>query len=60
MRTMQLIDLVGVGLLVLGGVAIGLGELALTRGDDLDALYWLIAGLAGLAAGVQMTRPGKA
>jgi hypothetical protein len=57
---MHLIDFMAVSLLVLGGVAIAFGQTALARGDDFDALYWLVAGLSGLAAAVQTARPGKA
>jgi hypothetical protein len=53
------IDVVGVCLLALSAAAIGFGQAALARADDFDALYWLAVGLAGLAAAVQITRPGK-
>jgi len=46
-----------------GVVAVQTGEpveTALARADDFEAYYWLVAGIAGLAAAVQMTRPGKA
>ncbi len=55
----QAIDLVGICLLVLSAAAIALGQVAMARADDFDALYWLAVGLAGLAAAVQITRPGK-
>ncbi len=54
------IEVLAVSLLLLGTLAIVLGQTALTQGDDLVALYWLVAGLAGLAAAVQIVRPGKA
>jgi len=57
---MHLIDFIGVSLLVLAALAIAFGQAALARADDFDALYWLVAGIAGLAAAVQITRPGKA
>jgi hypothetical protein len=53
------IDVVGSCLLVLAVVAIAFGQAALARAEDLDALYWLAVGLAGLAAAVQITRPGR-
>ena len=56
---MQAIDVVGLSLLVLSAAAIVFGQAALARGDDFDALYWLAVGIAGLAAAVQITRPGK-
>jgi hypothetical protein len=57
---MHLIDAFALILLLLSATAIVLGEVALARADDFEAYYWLIAGIAGLAAAVQMTRPGKA
>jgi hypothetical protein len=57
--SVQVIDVVGLFLLVLSAAAIVFGQGALARGDDFDALYWLAVGLAGLAAAVQITRPGK-
>jgi hypothetical protein len=58
--SMHLIDWMAVTLLFLGTVAVALGQTALSRGDDFEALYWLFAGLLGVAAAVQITRPGKA
>jgi hypothetical protein len=57
---MHLIDIIAVLLLALSTAAIALGQAALARADDFQALYWLVAGIAGLAAAVQVTRPGKA
>jgi hypothetical protein len=57
---MLLIDFIALSLLVLAALSIALGQAALARADDFEALYWLIAGVAGLAAAVQMARPGKA
>ena len=56
---MHAIDVLGACLLVLSAAAIGFGQAALARAEDFDALYWLVVGLAGLAAAVQITRPGK-
>jgi hypothetical protein len=57
---MHLVDAVALILLALSATAIALGQAALARADDFVALYWLVAGIAGLAAAVQLTRPGKA
>jgi hypothetical protein len=57
---MHLVDFMAVTLLVLAAGAIAFGQTALSRGDDFDALYWLVAGALGLAAAVQIARPGKA
>jgi hypothetical protein len=57
---MHLVDVAAVSLLALSALAIAFGETALARADDFDALYWLVAGVVGLAAAVQLMRPGKA
>jgi poly(3-hydroxybutyrate) depolymerase len=57
---MNLIDGIAVTLLIMSAGAIAFGQMALARSDDFAALYWLVAGLASLAAAVQITRPGKA
>jgi purine nucleoside permease len=57
---MHFIDALALILLLLSATAIVLGQAALSRADDFEASYWLVAGIAGLAAAVQMTRPGKA
>jgi hypothetical protein len=57
---MHFIEALALILLVLSATAIVLGQAALARADDFEAYYWLVAGIAGLAAAVQMTRPGKA
>jgi hypothetical protein len=57
---MHFIDALALILLLLSATAIVLGQAALARADDFEAYYWLVAGIAGLAAAVQMTRPGKA
>jgi len=55
----HVIDVVGVCLLVLSVAAIAFGQAALARADDFDALYWLVVGVAGLFAAVQIVRPAK-
>lgn len=55
---MQLVDGVAV-LLVLGAAAaFTFGALALTKSNDLEALYYLIVGIVALRAGIQVVRPG--
>ncbi len=60
LREVRIIDVLGLGLLVLAALAIGLGQASLAREDDAGALYWLVVGLSGLAAAVQIARPGRA
>ncbi|MBV9950146.1 MAG: hypothetical protein JOZ69_25120 [Myxococcales bacterium] len=55
---MQLVDLLAIVLVVFGGAAFILGELALSRAEDLQALYWLAVGMIAVRAGVQVARPG--
>ncbi len=57
---MHLLDIVGVTLLVLSVAAFAFGQAALARSDDASAIYWLLVGVAGMTAAVQITRPGKA
>ena len=46
-------------LLVLGAAAaFTFGALALTRSNDVEALYFLVIGVVALRAGVQIVRPG--
>lgn len=55
---MQLLDALA-ALLVLGAAAaFTFGALALTRSNDVEALYFLVIGVVALRAGVQIVRPG--
>ncbi|AKU97184.1 hypothetical protein AKJ09_03848 [Labilithrix luteola] len=55
---MQVLDVLAV-LLVLGAAAaFTFGALALTRSNDVEALYFLVIGAVALRAGVQIVRPG--
>jgi hypothetical protein len=55
---MQVLDVLAV-LLVLGAAAaFTFGALALTRSNDVEALYYLVVGVVALRAGVQIVRPG--
>jgi hypothetical protein len=56
---MHFLDVVALTLMGLSTLAMALGQAALARAEDFEALYWLTFGIAGLAAAVQLTRPGK-
>ena len=55
---MQLVDVLAIVLVLAAGVAFFVGEGALARAEDLQALYWLIVGVVALRAAVQVARPG--
>jgi hypothetical protein len=55
---MRLIDVVAIALVVAAAGAFFMGETALARAEDLQALYWLVVGIASLRAGVGIARPG--
>jgi hypothetical protein len=55
---MQLVDALAIALVIAAGVAFVLGETALTRAEDLRAIYWLAVGVVSLRAAVQVARPG--
>jgi hypothetical protein len=55
---MQLLDALA-ALLVLGAAAaFTFGALALSRSNDVEALYFLVVGVVALRAGVHLARPG--
>jgi hypothetical protein len=53
-------DAVAILLLLLAVAAFGVGQAALARAEDLEALYWLVVGVVGVRAAVQLARPGNA
>jgi hypothetical protein len=55
---MHLVDLLAIALLVAAATAFVLGEGALSRAEDLLALYWLAVGVVSLRAASQIARPG--
>lgn len=57
---MNVLDAVAIALLLGAVSALALGEAALMRAQDLEAVYWLVAALVGLRAAVQFGKPGKA
>ena len=55
---MQILDALA-ALLVLGAAAaFALGATALSRANDIEAIYFLVVGIVALRAGVQIVRPG--
>ncbi len=55
---MHWMDVVAIALVLAAAGAFFLGETALARAEDLQALYWLVVGIASLRAGVGIARPG--
>lgn len=58
LRGMQLADALAVVLIVIAAVAFWFGNAALSRAEDLKALYWLLVGVVTVRAAVQVARPG--
>ena len=55
---MHLLDLLAALLVIGAAAAFTFGALALTRSNDVEALYFLVVGVVALRAGVQLVRPG--
>ncbi len=55
---MQLLDLLGAALVIGAAAAFTFGAVALTKSNDVEALYFLVVGIVALRAGVQIVRPG--
>jgi hypothetical protein len=55
---MQIGDILAIVLLAGAAVAFGMGSMALSRAEDLKALYWLMIGVFALRGAVQVGRPG--
>lgn len=55
---MQVLDVLAVLLVVGAAAAFTFGAMALTRSNDVEALYYLVIGVVALRAGVQIVRPG--
>ena len=55
---MQVTDAVAILLTVGAGVAFIVGERALARVDDMQAIYWLTVGMGSLYASVRLVKPG--
>ena len=58
LRMMKLVDVLAVALVVGAVGAFVAGEAAMTRAEDLRAVYWLAVGVVSLRAAVQVVRPG--
>jgi hypothetical protein len=55
---MALLDVLA-ALLVLGAAAaFAFGATALSRANDIEAIYFLVVGIVALRAGIQVVRPG--
>ena len=57
LRGMQIADALAVALLAIAAVAFWFGNAALSRAEDLKALYWLLVGIVTVRAAVQIARP---
>jgi hypothetical protein len=55
---MQLLDVLAAVLVVGAAAAFTFGSMALARGGDVEAIYYLVIGIVALRAGVQLVRPG--
>lgn len=55
---MQLLDVLAALLVLAAAAALAFGAVALSRSNDVEALYMLIVGVVGLRAGAQLVRPG--
>jgi hypothetical protein len=55
---MHLLDGLAALLVVGAAAAFTFGALALSRSNDVEALYMLVVGVVALRAGMQIVRPG--
>lgn len=55
---MQLLDVLAALLVIGAAAAFTFGALALSRSNDIEALYLLVVGVVALRAGVQLVRTG--
>ncbi len=55
---MQTLDALAALLVIGAAAAFTFGAMALTKSNDLEALYLLVVGVVALRAGVQIVRPG--
>jgi hypothetical protein len=55
---MRLVDGLAIALVIASGAAFIAGEVALSKAEDLRAIYWLAIGVVSLRAAVQIARPG--
>jgi hypothetical protein len=55
---MQVPDVIAIVLVVGAGLAFVVGDRALARADDVQAIYWLAVGTVSLYASVKIAKPG--
>jgi hypothetical protein len=55
---MQMLDALAALLVIAAAAAFTFGAIALTKSNDLEAVYLLVVGVVALRAGVQIVRPG--
>ncbi|MBX3190493.1 MAG: hypothetical protein KF819_26065 [Labilithrix sp.] len=55
---MQALDALAAVLVIGAAAAFTFGAMALSRSNDVEALYYLVVGVVALRAGVQIVRPG--
>jgi hypothetical protein len=55
---MKTVDGIAIALVIAAVAAFVLGESALSRAEDLHALYWLVVGVVALRAATLVARPG--
>ncbi len=55
---MHVADAIAIFLVIGAAAAFGMGGYALSRSEDLKALYWLLVGILALRGAVQVGRPG--
>ncbi len=55
---MQLLDVLAAALVAGAAFAFAFGAMALSRSNDIEAIYFLVVGVVALRAGTQIVRPG--
>jgi hypothetical protein len=55
---MQLLDVLAAVLVLGAAAAFTFGAMALSRANDVEAIYYLVVGIVALRSGVQLVRPG--
>lgn len=55
---MQLLDVLAAALVAGAAAAFAFGAMALSRSNDIEAIYFLVVGIVALRAGIQIVRPG--
>ena len=55
---MHILDVLAAALVLGAAAAFTLGAMALSRANDIEAIYFLVVGIVALRAGIQVVRPG--